>query len=81
MFLKPFFDLLALGRKHDTLPLHGTCSLAVFRHDVRVLIENFDDASRSRTLETVAAKRRLVVLGGIWLFLNLALRTGYLRSF
>jgi len=65
MIFKPFFNLLSLGGKHHTLPFHGTCSLAVFSHHVRVLIEHFDDAWRFRTLETVAAKRCFVVLGAI----------------
>jgi hypothetical protein len=65
MILKPFFDLLSLGRKDDALPIHGTCSLVVHRHHVGVLIEHFDDAWRSRTSETVTAKLRFVVFAGI----------------
>jgi len=65
MILKPFFDLFSLGRKHHTLPFHGTCSLAVFSHHVGVLIEHFDDSRRFRTMETVAAKRGFVVFGRI----------------
>src|SRR5215471_11873712 len=61
MILKPFFDLLSLGRKDDALPIHRTCSLVVHRHYVGVLIEHFDDAWRSRTLETVTAKLRFVL--------------------
>jgi len=65
MIVKPFFNLLSLGRKDHPLPFHRTSSLAVFSHHVRVLIEYFDDAWRSCTLKTVATKGRFVVLGGI----------------
>jgi len=63
MILKPFFDLLSLGSKDHALPFHGTCSFAVFRHHVGILIEHFDDARRSRALETVTARRRFVFFG------------------
>ncbi len=81
MILKPFFDLFSLGGEHHALPFHGTRSLAVFSHHVEVLIEHFDDAWRSRALETVDTDGRLVVLRGACLFRNLPPRTACVRSF
>lgn len=80
MILKPFFDLFALGRQHHALPSHRAGSLAVLSHHVGVLIEHFDDAGSSRALETVAAKGRFVVLGGIGFFGNLPRRIGPHRT-
>lgn len=75
MILKPFFDLFSLGSKHDTLPFHAPCSLAVLGHHVEVLIEHLDEAGSSGSLETVEVKRGLAALGWIRLFRGVPHRT------
>ncbi len=52
-FSQPFFNDFALGGKNNSLPLHKTSALAIFRHDVRPFVQYLDDAIRGGPSEVI----------------------------
>ena len=62
MLVQPSLNLLFLSGKYDALPFHYSGALAVFGHDVRAFIENFDKAIRLCPFKAERRKRTLVFL-------------------
>ena len=71
MILQPVFDLVPFGSGNDSPPFHRTRSLAVFSHDVRILVEHFDHAVTLRALKAVPVGRRFEFFEGSRVFRNL----------
>lgn len=62
MIAEPLLNLFFLSRQHDALPLYDARTLTVLRHDVRALIQYFDQAVRLCPFEVVRRERRMVFM-------------------
>ena len=71
MIFQPVFDLVPFRSGNDAPPFHRTRSLAVFSHDVRILVEHFDHAGTLGALKAVPVGCRFEFLDGSRVFGNL----------
>jgi len=62
MFAEPLLNFFALRREYYTLPFHDAGAGAVFRHHIRRLIEDLDEAVRLCPFEMVRRGCSLVFL-------------------
>jgi len=73
MIFQPVFDLVPFRSGNDAPPFHRTRSLAVFSHDVRILVDHFDHAGTLGASKAVPVGCRVEFLDGK-VFGNLPLR-------